>query len=334
MIENLSIRNFKVLREVELALRPLTVIVGPNASGKSSILQAVALFSGWLKEGRATKVLGERLRPDVLFSRNSDGPTVISCKFTVRNQADESSLNLSETDDSLYAARFRSIADRPIWNYTLLNLDIRKLAAPSSPTSTSLNLPSDGEGLPSILAGLRLEYPDRFENIVERLKTVINNLISIRVRRAKVGDVIGDELLFDLKGARAIPASAVSEGTLLTLGVLTALSTSESPYVALIDDLERGLHPKALGSLITQLRLLQKQDPELQIIATSHSPYLLDYLQADEVLLTSLDKEGYASVQPLTHHPEYERWKELMGPGEFWSTVGEDWVTQPKKATA
>jgi AAA15 family ATPase/GTPase len=34
MIQSLSIRNFKVLREVDIKLQPLTVIVGPNASGK------------------------------------------------------------------------------------------------------------------------------------------------------------------------------------------------------------------------------------------------------------------------------------------------------------
>jgi len=46
------------------------------------------------------------------------------------------------------------------------------------------------------------------------------------------------------------------------------------------------------------------------------------------ILLTSLDDEGYAVVKPLTDHPEYERWKDLMAPGEFWSTVGEKWVTE------
>lgn len=70
----------------------------------------------------------------------------------------------------------------------------------------------------------------------------------------------------------------------------------------------------------------------LQIVATTHSPYLLDYVEADEVLLTSLGDDGYAAVKPLTEHPDYERWKDVMAPGEFWSTVGERWITeQPHK---
>jgi predicted ATPase len=95
----------------------------------------------------------------------------------------------------------------------------------------------------------------------------------------------------------------------------------------LIDDLERGLHPRAMGNLVKQFRLLQQQNPDLQIVATTHSPYLLDYVEADEVLLTSVSEDGYAAIKPLTDHPDYERWKDVMAPGEFWSTVGERWVT-------
>src|SRR5438105_2753575 len=41
MITKLSIRNFKCLRDVQIDLERFTVFVGPNASGKSSILQAL-----------------------------------------------------------------------------------------------------------------------------------------------------------------------------------------------------------------------------------------------------------------------------------------------------
>jgi predicted ATPase len=102
----------------------------------------------------------------------------------------------------------------------------------------------------------------------------------------------------------------------------------------MIDDFERGLHPVAQADLVKQLRGIQANRPELQIVATSHSPHLLDSFAAEEVLLTSLGDDGYAVVKPLTDHPEYERWKDFMDTGEFWSTVGEGWVTkkQPRSA--
>src|SRR5947208_13849406 len=41
MIRKVAIRNFKSLRDVLIDLERFTVFVGPNASGKSSILQAL-----------------------------------------------------------------------------------------------------------------------------------------------------------------------------------------------------------------------------------------------------------------------------------------------------
>ena len=44
MISKVSIRNFKCLRDVQIDLERFTVFVGPNASGKSSILQGLNLL--------------------------------------------------------------------------------------------------------------------------------------------------------------------------------------------------------------------------------------------------------------------------------------------------
>ena len=43
-LEKVHIKNFLSLRNVTLPLKPLTVLVGPNASGKSNILSALRLF--------------------------------------------------------------------------------------------------------------------------------------------------------------------------------------------------------------------------------------------------------------------------------------------------
>ena len=112
----------------------------------------------------------------------------------------------------------------------------------------------------------------------------------------------------------------------MALGLLTVLMGPEKPRLVLLDDIELGLHPVAQGKLIEALRKLQERDPELQIIATSHSPFILNYLDPKEVRMTFLSENGFARCEKLTAHPEFERWKDLMSPGEFWSTVGESWV--------
>src|SRR3954466_1104136 len=41
MIQTISFKNFKALRELAISLERFTVLVGPNASGKTSVLQGL-----------------------------------------------------------------------------------------------------------------------------------------------------------------------------------------------------------------------------------------------------------------------------------------------------
>jgi len=44
MISELSVENFKCLKQISIKLKPLTVFIGPNGSGKSSILQSILIL--------------------------------------------------------------------------------------------------------------------------------------------------------------------------------------------------------------------------------------------------------------------------------------------------
>ena len=43
------------------------------------------------------------------------------------------------------------------------------------------------------------------------------------------------------------------------------------------------------------------------------------------------DEAGNVVIDGLTAHPDYDRWKDVMLPGEFWSTVGEKWLLDKKE---
>ena len=45
MITRVFIKGYKSLRDIDISLKPLTVVVGPNASGKSNLLDALGLLS-------------------------------------------------------------------------------------------------------------------------------------------------------------------------------------------------------------------------------------------------------------------------------------------------
>lgn len=54
MITNLELRDFKAFRRKNIALRPLTVLVGENNSGKSSVLAALRLLAQTVQSGDPT----------------------------------------------------------------------------------------------------------------------------------------------------------------------------------------------------------------------------------------------------------------------------------------
>lgn len=50
MLANIRIRNFKRLRDVSFELGKTVVLIGPNNSGKTTALQALALWNIGLKK--------------------------------------------------------------------------------------------------------------------------------------------------------------------------------------------------------------------------------------------------------------------------------------------
>lgn len=136
----------------------------------------------------------------------------------------------------------------------------------------------------------------------------------------------GESLLFDFEHAKDVSAYTVSEGTLLLVGLLAVLLGPAHPTVLLMDDIEQGLHPSAQRTLLETLGKIMAAFPDLQIIATAHSPYLLDGLQPEQIRLTTTAADGHARCGRLTDHPEFGKWRDEMAPGEMWSLFGENWL--------
>ncbi|HFE43978.1 MAG TPA: ATP-binding protein, partial [Nannocystis exedens] len=231
---------------------------------------------------------------------------------------------------------------------TILRFVPEKLSAPSVLTDEEPQLADDGHGLASLLDYLIGLRDGSIERIEEDLRKIIPQARRLRVLPKKIvfetvedlGDSPYEENLrrrkdrrmgsrFELEfGAMGfIPASALSEGTLIVLGILAIIHrAADTPTVALLDDFDRGLHPRAQNELIRTLRALVEQRMNLQLLCTTHSTYALDAFSATEAHVIWMDGDGVSYHRRLSEHPEWPRWESLMDPGEFWSSVGEAWV--------
>jgi predicted ATPase len=352
MIQTVEFRNFKGLRDVRVGLERFTALVGPNASGKTSILDGLAFL---VRSGASRQVDWARygVDPSLLFSRGAEGEMALTCTLNDLPLAPELSLKVlvSRQNRGLVLRFLHQQSRRAAWlgihemppvqeslpAVSFLRLDARRLAEPSYSPHAEPTLGHEGEGLSSALAYLALNQPDRFRQLQDLLRAVVPYVERLRFARVPVQRADpargtqtywGEQVVFDMAGAPNIPAHLASDGTLIVLGLLTALLRAEGAHLLLLDDLDHGLHPKAQKDLVALLRSLLEQKPDLQIMATTHSPYLLDHLRPEEVRLTTRRDDGSVACARLDEHPDFERWKEAMTPGEFWSLVGEKWVAQ------
>ena len=55
-LEKVHIKNFLSFTDVEFSLKPLTVLVGPNASGKSNALEVLHLLNRTINHGELPKI--------------------------------------------------------------------------------------------------------------------------------------------------------------------------------------------------------------------------------------------------------------------------------------
>jgi predicted ATPase len=116
----------------------------------------------------------------------------------------------------------------------------------------------DGSLLAPTLDFLRDEAPDKFQLIEEKLNRIVPNVRKVGIKRAKVPvirkrlievdgksisyeetqEMTGQEVILDMNTGERIPAHAISEGTMLTLGLLTVLMNPNQPNLVLLDDVE------------------------------------------------------------------------------------------------
>jgi predicted ATPase len=330
MIDIFSARNFKSLRDVRVELGQFTVFVGPNGSGKSSVLQALNGFCRILDNPKQAVNDGEI---NEALSRGAKSPVELTGRvkgvcYRVRSHSQPAIEQAPDFNSTKWEPVFNSNLQLP--KAVLLRLTAQNLTSTSFDPSGNSTMAPDGTGLHAALASMALNEPESWQIFQRDLNEIIPTIRRLRHSKMTSGKV--PALQFDTVGADSLPADQMSEGSLMILGLLTALYAPDRPNLILLDDLDRGLHPKAQKDLITLLRRFLERSPDLQLVATTHSPYLLTWISPNEVRMTCLREDGSTACAPIDTHPQFKKWKDEMAPGEMWSLFGEKWLIEPGAA--
>lgn len=364
MITHFQLKDFKGHRTTELQLKQFTMFVGDNASGKTSALEAMWLQSLLVADPIAA--LRGSFAPDELRRRGTEGPITLRSRGTRQGDHWGSNLEISVSDDEwavtyedesddvdvdvddrsvsvdldnkhmLYRwAEISKSAARQIGTARLYRFEPTKIAASAYSDLLDASIEIDGTQTAVALAALKLGDDEAFDRIEAAMQKLIPSLVRVRVRPAEVarvskGDtVVGSKIFIDFRGSSGVPAHHASQGTLIVLALLTVLHSRSRPDLILLDDLDHALHPRAQMELVRMIKGLLELDEfqETQIIATTHSPYVLDELAPENVIAFALRDDGTVASKPLTAHPDAAKMKGTLRTGQLWSLDAErDWV--------
>lgn len=349
MLKKIRLTDFKSFVDEEVELAPLTLLVGANASGKSNLFDAIRFLQGTAFDLSLGEVLdGEkRSGPDAwpgIRGRTEEAARVGRTYFTLRSHWLISE-DWPEPIELVHRMRCRTLPFRILEQedvkapHSSEALDRESLMVYLKETLLQVRfldvtpsamrgygrrgypLGDDGGNLSGLLADL-CKNPVEKQSVVDWLAELcapeLEGIDFIEVK--ELGDVMA--VLVE-KGGRRISIRSASDGTLHFLGTLLALRTAEPGSVILIEEIETGLHPTRIRLLVEYLEAVTRERG-IQIIATTHSPVVLEWL-SDESLRNTIvfgrvpDHEG-TLMRRLGDLPHFDEVVRRKGIEELFTT--------------
>ncbi|AFY42329.1 AAA family ATPase [Nostoc sp. PCC 7107] len=199
-----------------------------------------------------------------------------------------------------------------------------------APISLSNNVPSTsgmdktGQGVVDALADILLSNRKSFDELEERLTRLVPNIQRISLLRREDRTFLLE--LIDRYSEHHIPASDISDGTLRILAFLTALYQENTPSIICFEEIENGVHPWLLHKMMELLQIISTEGitgKPVQVLITTHSPVLLNYVEPHQVRAVELDTAGKTQIHSLP--VDSERFQKALE--AYDGALGELWFT-------
>jgi predicted ATPase len=372
-LEALSISGFKAVKESsKISVGALTLLIGRNGSGKSSVVEALQWLQESLSVGlqRATedrfqlyeylrnkrsrgtsihlefsgpnepiqyylevsKAAGQHTRPIVVDeefrifpSRNQRkiiwttkgraGPAVRNIRrANPEREGDRLALSVVPRNLSASIDRAREFLRRMV----VLRLSPTSMtgAVMLEPRVRGAMIDEQGRGLPALLAKMRIKQRAWVRRHVSRVISGIENIKVVQTEKAR-GYFAATERMLSRGGTKLydIPAWMLSEGTRRMTALFALLAVEPQPSLLVIEEIENGLDPWTLEYVLGELRAATQRG--IQIILTTHSPFLLDHVGPEEVIHVRRER-GDSTYTTITSYRDVIRYGGVVAPGAMY----------------
>ena len=332
-------------RGVDLPLEPLNVLIGANGSGKSNLLEAIALLRSAPSD--LTEPIARRGGPDEFFWKGPDASYRLHIEAVVdflQDRAVRHSLSVArsggriavaaETVDGFKIEPLSKISRSPKPEASILQIAVPQtepwhlkeqyealrlyrnwsfgpdapLRAPSGAHGRSDFLDEGGGNLALVLSQF---YGDHKQALLDALRSLYEGIVDFRC--PVTGGTVG--LFLEEKGNRAIPATLLSDGTLRYLCLLAVLLHPKPPPLICIEEPELGLHPDLLPTLSD---LMREASQRSQLVVTTHSDVIVDTLTDQPESVVICEKHDGETEMRRLDKADLSKWLKDYSLGNLW----------------
>jgi predicted ATPase len=351
-LERIRVAGYKSIRDQEIELRALNVLIGANGAGKSNFIDVFRLLNRIVdhelqltvaQRGGADRLLHfGRKRTDEILLQLDFPPNVYSCRLIPTD--DDSLIFGEETDyfqgedypepyeESLgsghketnlltrsQSSRRKTIADHvlsAIKSWKLYHFHDTSREAKVKQTGDlhdNDRLRPDAGNLAAFLYRLRETEASTYRDVVDTVRMVAPFFADFDLEPDRLNPE-KIRLEWREKGSEDyFDAHALSDGTLRFIALTTLLLQPELPATVLLDEPELGLHPYAIHLLA---ELLSQAAERTQVVVATQSVTLVNQLSPEDVLV--VDRDGGESIFRRPSPEEVDSWLDDYALGELW----------------
>ncbi len=350
-LDQIKIKGFKSIKEADIPLGDLNVLIGANGAGKTNFISIFKLLNKMIdrnfqsdiaESGGAENFLhyGHKTTEEidvylkfginaynVVWKPSADNRMVFSrevCIIEKNPKYKEKTVEIGKGSGETNLDKAAKEKDYSIEKYVYQNLkswkyyhfhDTGETAKVKKPCQLNDNmyLRTDASNLAAFLYLMQEKYSGNYQTIRDTVGLIAPFFDNFILRP----DPFNEEMIrleWREKGSDfPFLAPQLSDGTLRFICLATVLLQPQLPSTIIIDEPELGLHPYAIKVLAS---LMKSASKKAQIIVSTQSVPLVNEFEPEDLIV--VDKIDRASVFKKVTGKELASWLEEYTLGELW----------------
>ncbi len=342
-MDYLKIKGYKSIKEIDLTLKPINILIGANGAGKSNFISFFEflnfLHNRKLKEyvslrGGEEKFLfeGSDITEEISFETSFDnGVNAYSAQIelsssgfvfnnehlifnndkgrNINNFGEEANIKTTDNYRAKYIIKY-------LESYRIYHFHDTSRNSPFTIMSHIINdsyfLYEEGKNLAAFLYKTNENDKVVYNRIISTIQSIAPYFSDFYLKPNEEGYL---RLQWqDKYGSTIYGASDFSDGTIRFIALAILFLQSDLPSTIIIDEPELGLHPFAISKLAGMIRSATSRGS--QVIIATQSTDLVNHFSPDEVITVDQIK-GESKFKRLSKE-ELTEWLDDYSVGELW----------------